>query len=349
VRIALVAPVEEAVPPERYGGIEAVVHELAEGMAARGHEVTLLASADSRVHGSTLVALRPDALRSNPGYADGELLERSKAAAAETAARILRDLRPDIVHNHMWRLLRFRDRIASPMVTTVHYPLDDAHGRGGFAEAREGPYVSISLSQQRSAPHLCFVANVYNGVDVESFEPSFEQGGGLLFLGRLTQDKGVDLAIRVAQTLGMPLTIAAKLVDDERHYFDHSIWPFVDGVQIRYVGEVDQRTKRSLLRGARALLYPVRWSEPFGLAMVEAMACGTPVVAFNRGGVSEVVAHGRTGYVVDSLDAMIDAVGHVDRLSRRACREHVEERFTAAHMVDNYEQVYARCAAASRL
>jgi glycosyltransferase involved in cell wall biosynthesis len=349
MRIALVAPVEEPVPPPRYGGIEGVVAELAVGLAARGHAVTLLASGDSRCAAGELLPVCPTALRRTEACptGDGARLEQLKVEAAERAAGALARLRPDVVHNHMWRLLDLRHRVDRPMLTTVHYPLDRGHRRSAFLRATDAAFVSISYSQQRSAGGLRFVANVYNGIDVSSFEPALEGGDGLLFLGRLTPDKGADIAIRVAQSLGVPLTIAAKVAHDAQDYYQQRILPYLDGRAVRYVGEVDQLTKRALLARAAALLYPVRWSEPFGLAMVEAMASGTPVVAFDRGGVGEVVVSGQTGFVVDNARQMAARVRGIGQVSRRACREHVLARFTSARMVDEYERVYRRLALAA--
>jgi len=329
VRVALVAPVEEAVPPSGYGGIEGVVHDLAVGLAARGHDVLLLASGDSTCPVER-IALCQRAVR------DTADAERTKEEAAEKATRVLVDLRPDIVHNHMWRLDRSTSPIPAPLVTTVHYPLPDARRYSG-----DGHYVSISHSQQRSSPRVSFIGNVYNGIQLQSFEPrldgTFE---GLLFLGRLSPDKGADLAVRVARSVGLPLTLAAKRMAAHADYFDNCIAPYVDGQQIRYVGEVGQAAKRELLRRAAALLYPVRWDEPFGLAMVEAMACGTPVIGFDRGGVAELVAHGRTGFVVDSVDDMVHAAREIASLSRHACRQHAEAHFSATRMVSEYERIY---------
>jgi glycosyltransferase involved in cell wall biosynthesis len=336
MRIAIVAPVEESVPPPQYGGIEGVVYDLANGLITRGHEVVLLASGDSRIRGD-FMPLCPIALRHCAWYDHPDLIERSKVDAAETAARILATLKPEIVHSHMWRLLRLKHAIDLPMVTTVHYPLDVAHRRPGFTQ--DGTYVSISMSQQHDGSDLRFVANVYNGIDVDSFRPSYAHGEYLLFLGRLAPEKGADIAIDVARSLGMRLILAAKLASVD--YWRNKIWPHVDGDKVLYAGEVNQIRKRQLLRGAYALLYPVRWNEPFGLAMVEAMACGTPVVALNRGGVGEVVADGYTGFLVDEPTEIASAVRKVASLSRRACRDYVKARFTASRMVDEYENIYA--------
>jgi glycosyltransferase involved in cell wall biosynthesis len=339
MKIAIVAPVEERIPPSHYGGIEGVVHELARGLVARGHEVTLLASGDSSSPGE-LNALSPKALRHCAFYEHPELVERAKMEAAEAAIRILAQLKPDIVHNHMWRLLPLRHRVDAPMVTTVHYPLDGEHRRPGFTDARDANYVSISLNQQRDGRDMNFVANIYNGVDVASYTPAFSPGRHLLFLGRVAPEKGVDTCIEVAECLGLRLIIAAKFMTVHSRYYDEKIRPRVDERNIRYVGEVGQRRKRQLLRDACALLYPIRWNEPFGLAIVEAMASGTPVVAFNRGAAAEIIVDGRTGFLVENAQEMARAVSGVGGLSRRACRVHAAARFGSSRMVDEYEAVY---------
>ena len=338
MRIALVAPVEEAVPPRAYGGIEQVVHLLDEDLSRRGHDVLLLASGGSSAAGRLVpLTAEPLAARIRDGATRGLALRKDEAMR-EAAAALHADP-PDAVLSHSWRLLDHVDGLRAPLLTTVHYPLDSEPYRPIFLARRHGTYVSVSRSQQAALPQLRFAGNVYNGIDVAALPFGARSDGYLAFLGRISPDKGLDIAIRVAQAAGLPLKVAAKLDAAHRPWFEATVAPLLRRGGAELLGEVRARDKGPFLAGAVALLHPSRWSEPFGLAAVEAMACGTPVVALRRGAADEIVRHGETGFVADSEDELVAAVDGVPSLDRTACRRHVEERFGRARMAEDYEQL----------
>jgi glycosyltransferase involved in cell wall biosynthesis len=339
VRIALVAPVDEPIPPRTYGGIEEVVHLLDRGLTGRGHDVVLLASGGSESHG-VLVPLT-DRWMTEVGRdrRDTGEVEARKEAAAQRAADLLAELHVDVVLNHSWRLIDHLSAVQCPVLTTVHYPLDAGRYRSVFLARQHATYVSISWSQQRALDSLRFAANIYNGIDLDTLPFSPRPEGYLAFLGRASPDKGLDLAIRTAQEVGLPLRVAAKIDGADRPWYNDVVVPLLGDGGVDMIGEVNAAERAALLGGADALLHPSRWSEPFGLAAVEAMACGTPVVALNRGASGEVIGHGTSGVVVDDESALSDAVADALVLSRAACRAHVASRFSHARMVAEYEQL----------
>ena len=343
MRIAQVAPLAESVPPKLYGGTERVVAWLIDELIELGHDVTLFASGDSATR-ARLVAAWPRALRlgrprSDPMAAQAALLD----AVAERADKF------DVIHCHIdWLHLPLLTRLKVPFMTTCHGRLD----LPGFPETvrrfPRAPFISISEHQRRPLAEAHWLGTVYHGLPAESLQPSYAPGRYLAFLGRLTAEKGPENAIRIAQTVGMPLHIAAKVPRGERGYFKEKLEPLIDGERIRLVGEVDDRSKQGFLADAAALLFPIDWPEPFGLVMIEAMACGTPVIAFRRGSVPEVVDDGVTGFVVDSEADAIRAVGRLDQLDRRRIRARFEERFTARRMAQDYLRHFETIASGSR-
>ena len=343
MRIALVAPVDESIPPRTYGGIEGIVHLLDRGLATRGHDVILLASGGSLSSGR-LVLLTDAPIRAEGRDQDPAEVVVRKEAAAGRAARLLADLGVDVVLNHSWRLIDHLDSPSYPVVTTVHYPLDADPYRSVFLARPQATYVSVSWSQQRGIDSLRFIGNVYNGIDLAAHPFSARANGYLAFLGRVSPDKGLDLAIRVAQAVEMPLLVAAKIDQTQRPWFDAVIAPLLHGGGVELIGEVNAAERAALLGGANALMHPSRWSEPFGLAAVEAMACGTPVVALRRGAADEVIGHGSSGIVVDDESELANAVTRALGLSRVACRAHVEARFTHERMAAEYEELAWKCA-----
>lgn len=341
MRIALVAPVWFPVPPRQYGGIERVVALLADGLLAHGHDVKLFASGDS----STRAPVEWLYERA-PSEDIGQLVpELHHALFALGRWRTF-----DVVHDHTGPLgAALGGLIGAPFVHTVHGTVD---GRGGELYeracilARRTRLIAISHSQRSANPRLPWLATCHNGIDVDAWPFSArnrkaDRRDWLLFLGRMGHDKGAHRAIEVARAAGLPLKIAAKCIEPgERAYFEEHVRPFLgDGVE--YLGEVGERDKLELLRHARALLHPIAWEEPFGLVMVEAMACGTPVVAVGRGSVPEVVEHGRSGVVVADHRAMPDAIFRADRLDPTEIRRSVEERFSARRLVEGYLAAYA--------
>jgi glycosyltransferase involved in cell wall biosynthesis len=339
LRIAQLAPLYERVPPALYGGTERVVSYLCEGLVERGHDVTLFASGDSithaRLEAATARALRLDGSDDDPLYSHVLEISRAFDRAAEF----------DVIHCHVDALaFPFGRLVATPTIHTMHGRLDLPAMRFVYRHFRDVPLVSISDSQRRPLADLdmTWVATVNHGLPIEAFE--FSPGGGeyLAFLGRMGPEKRPDLAIEVATRAGIPLKMAAKVDPVDRAYFESQIRPRLDHPLVEYVGEVGEEDRAALLRGARALLFPIDWPEPFGLVMIEALAFGTPVVARPAGSVPEIVEDGRTGLIADTVDDLVDAVKRVDRIDRATCRREAERRFSIDRMLDGYEAVYAR-------
>ncbi len=336
MKIAQLAPLAESVPPKLYGGTERVVSVLTEELVARGNDVTLFASGDSKT-AATLVPCSEIGLRLD--NSDREPL----ALAAMQLDRVFRHPPFDIIHNHL-DFLAFPSANLSntPVLTTCHGRMDLPHTVQLYEYFSSQPLVSISNDQQKPVPIANWLATVYNGIDFTAFD--FHPGPGkyLAFLGRISPEKRVDRAIEVARELEIPLKIAAKIDPVDQEYFDHAIRPFLDSDLIEFVGEVNESQKSDFLGNATAYLFPIDWPEPFGLTMVESMACGTPVVAIDAGSVPEVVEHGVTGFVCSSLRDFMDCVSEVEGLDRAACRESAQRRFSPQVMADGYEAVYTR-------
>jgi glycosyltransferase involved in cell wall biosynthesis len=315
-----------------------IVHLLDAALTERGHEVVLLASGGSESHGQ-LVPLTEAPIAAKGRDLDPGEAVHEKEVAARMAARVLPKLGVDVVLNHSWRLIDHLDLTTCPMLTTVHYPLDRDPYRSVFLARSHALYVSISWSQQRALDSLRFVGNVYNGIDLDSFPFSARSDGYLAFLGRIDPDKGLDLAIRAARDVGLPIRVAAKLDTIHKGWFDGVVAPLLRSDGVTFLGEVDAAGRARLLAGAIALLHPSRWSEPFGLAAVEAMACGTPVVALRRGAAEEVIGDGTSGIIVDREDELAGGVRRALLLDRVACRAHVASRFTHLRMAAEYEEL----------
>jgi glycosyltransferase involved in cell wall biosynthesis len=341
MRIAQLAPLTESVPPQRYGGTERVVSALTEELVRRGHEVTLFASADSQTS-ARLVPIVPRALRL-AGVRDPRPLELVALATAYAQAGSF-----DLIHSHMdYPTLPFAAACPTPTLLTLHGRLDLPATHPAFAHFRGVPLVSISDNQRRLVPDWQWAGTVYNGIDISHFTFHPRPGDYLAFLGRISPEKGVEEAIAVAQQVGLPLKIAAKVDPLDEAYFQECVRPLLAQPLVDYVGEITEREKDAFLGQALALLMPVRWPEPFGLVMVEAMAAGTPVIARRGGSVQEVVRDGVTGFVCDSTEEMVLALRRVHELERADCRTRVEHHFSATRMADGYEAVYTRLLAPS--
>jgi glycosyltransferase involved in cell wall biosynthesis len=335
VRIAQVAPLAESVPPRLYGGTERVVAWLTDELIELGHDVTLFASGDS-VTRAALVPVWPRALRlgrprADPAAAQAALLE----AVAQRAANF------DVIHCHLdWLHLPLFTRLGVPFVTTLHNRLDTPNLPSVVGRFPGAGLVSISNDQRTPCPEANWLGTVYHGLPPDSLRPRFEPGSYLAFLGRLTPEKGPETAIEIARAADKPLHIAAKVPRGERRYFTERLEPLIDGEKIRLSGEVDDRGKQGFLAHAAGLVFPIDWPEPFGLVMIEAMACGTPVIAFRRGSVPEVVENGVTGFIVDSNAEAVEAVKQLGKLDRRQVRAAFEQRFTARRMAEDYLALY---------
>ncbi|HET6518726.1 MAG TPA: glycosyltransferase family 4 protein [Geminicoccaceae bacterium] len=336
MKIAQIAPLFESVPPKLYGGTERIVSYLTEELVRQGHDVTLFASGDSRT-AARLVSCRHEALRLDPTVRDWiphhmVMLEQVRRRADQF----------DVLHFHV-DLLHFPlfRAIGRPTVTTLHGRLDLPDLEPFYREFSDMPLASISWDQRRPMPPVNWVGTVHHGLPATlyPFYP-FPEGGYLAFLGRICPEKRPDLAIEIAKRAGMRLRIAAKVDRVDEAYFREVIRPLLDDPLIEFVGEVGEGDKAAFLGNARALLFPIDWPEPFGLVMIEALACGTPVIAFRRGSVPEVIDHGVSGWIVDDLDGAVEAVCNVGRLARPRVRRRFEQRFTAERMAGNYLAIY---------
>jgi glycosyltransferase involved in cell wall biosynthesis len=341
MRIAQVAPLNESVPPKLYGGTERVVSYLTEELVRLGHEVTLFASGDSKTK-AKLVAACPQAL-----WRDGDCLE-TLPHHVRLMELVFQDVsRFDVVHFHCdylhFPLLR---RHSCPSVTTLHGRLHLPDLGPFLAEYPDASLVSISDDQRRPIPDANWQATIHHGLPRDLYTCRERPGAYLAFLGRISPEKRVDRAIEIARQAGMKLKIAARIYPEERDYFQQTIEPLLRDSEswVEFLGEVGGREKDEFLGSARALLFPVDWPEPFGLVMIEAMACGTPVIGWRKGAVPEVITEGVTGFIVDSVDEAVRAVGRVSSLNRRDCRKMFEERFDAARMARDYVEVYQRLA-----
>jgi glycosyltransferase involved in cell wall biosynthesis len=338
VRIAQVSPLYESVPPQAYGGTERVVSFLTEELVRQGHDVTLFASGDSQT-AARLVPMTPHALRL--GQSDDALAHH--VLMIDRVARVGRQF--DVVHFHIDYVhfpLSRRERYTH--LTTLHGRLDIPDLQPLYDEFREMPVVSISGAQRAPLPQANWQATVYHGLPADLFAFQAEPEGYLAFLGRISPEKRVDRAVEIARRTGMRLRVAAKVDDADRRYFETEIAPLFELPFVEFVGEIGEAEKQRFLGGATALLFPIDWREPFGLVMIEAMACGTPVVAWRGGSVDEVISDGVSGFVVEDLDESVDATYRAAMLDRRQCREAFEQRFTADRMARDYVTVYERLA-----
>jgi glycosyltransferase involved in cell wall biosynthesis len=343
MRIAQIAPLTEAVPPRTYGGTERVVSYLTEELVAMGHDVTLFASGDS-VTTAKLQPAWPQALRFDTALRDSLAPHMLMMEAVCQRAHEF-----DVMHCHIdyWPFSLF-SRQATPFITTLHGRLDLQELQPIYSAFEDVPLVSISDAQRRPLPQGNFIGTVHHGLPENLLTPQPVDRGYLAFLGRICPEKCPDRAIRIARAAGMKLKIAAKVDRADQDYFETTIRPMIDGDQIEMIGEINEAQKPDFLSGARALLLPIDWPEPFGLVMIEAMACGTPTIAFPAGSVPEVIDHGISGYIVPDEAAAVAAVGQLGRLSPSAIRTRFEQRFTARRMAEDYVAIYRRLAVRSR-
>jgi len=338
VRIALIAPLAEAVPPKLYGGTERVIWWLTEALVDLGHDITLYASADSQTN-ARLVPCADQALRLAG-------INNHIAYTVAMADRVLANADQfDAIHFHIdfvhFPLFR---HLSDRVFTTLHGRLDLPDFMPGFESFPEMKLVSISNHQRRPLPDANFVATIYHGLPDDHIPFNPDGGSYLAFLGRMSPEKRPDRAIEIARRTGMKLKMAAKVDHADRAYFDERIAPLLDDPLIEFIGEISDAEKPAFLGGARALLFPIDWPEPFGLVMIEAMAAGTPTIAWKMGSTSEVIDHGRSGYLVESIDQAVDAVHRLDQLPRAGVRACFEERFTSRRMAQNYMALFERAA-----
>ncbi|GGC61231.1 glycosyltransferase family 4 protein [Chelatococcus reniformis] len=336
MKIAQIAPLIESVPPRLYGGTERIVSYLSDELVALGHQVTLFASGDS-ITAANLVSCVPQALRLDTSVRDPTpyymlMLDRVREMAADF----------DVMHFHIdqYHFPLFRPT-AGRTVTTLHGRQDLPDLLPLYLGFSDMPLVSISDDQRRAIPHANFAATIHHGLPTKLHAPrTTPDGGYVAFLGRISPEKRPDRAILMARAAGVPLKIAAKVDRADESYFRTHIEPLLDGPGVEFVGEINERQKTEFLGNARALLFPVDWPEPFGLSMIEAMACGTPVLAFRCGSVPEIIEDGVTGIIVDTVEEAIAVLPHVMALDRRTVRQRFEQRFSATRMAHDYVAVY---------
>jgi glycosyltransferase involved in cell wall biosynthesis len=345
MRIAQISPLFEAVPPKLYGGTERVVYSLTEELVAMGHDVTLFASGDS-ITSATLAPMRDQALRLDPTVKDWvaiyyrmvEMIYRRKDEF-------------DVMHFHIdYFPLSLFTRQKTPFLTTIHGRLDLPEFVETYSTFKEAPFVSISDSQRKPIPHLNWVRTVLHGMPANLLTPQPVKQEYGAFLGRISPEKGVDRAIKIAGKAGLKLKIAAKVDNADKEYYDTKIKPLIQGnPDVEFIGEINDAQKPEFLSGAHALIFPINWPEPFGLVMIESMACGTPVIAFNCGSVPEVIDSGLTGFIVNDIDEAAAAVGKIHTLDRGRVRATFDRRFTARRMAEDYVDLYETLAEPARL
>jgi glycosyltransferase involved in cell wall biosynthesis len=339
MRIAQVAPLFESVPPKYYGGTERVVSYLTDELVRMGHDVTLFASGDSETT-ATLVPVTHRSLR-----LDKHCVDETAAHVLELEQVIASQDEFDVIHFHLGYLhFPVARRLTTPHVSTQHGRLDLSDLIGLYSTFRELPNISISNDQRSPMPWMNWVATVYHGLPATNYRFYESPGDYFAFLGRISPEKRVDRAIEVAKRVGVPLKIAAKVDEVDLDYFDATIRPLLDHPLVEFIGEIGEGEKSRFLGNAAALIFPIDWPEPFGLVMIEALACGTPVIAYRQGSVPEVITHGVDGFVVDSIDDAVTAATST-MIDRRACRQTFESRFSSEEMarahVETYERVIA--------
>jgi glycosyltransferase involved in cell wall biosynthesis len=335
MRIAQVAPLFERVPPVTYGGTERVVAYLTDALVELGHDVTLFASGDSTTR-ARLVAAAPRSLRLDTSCRDTMAPQiRELELVSRTAHRF------DVIHFHTGFLhLPLARHLAAPSVTTMHGRLDFCELAPMLGDFADSPFVSISNHQRRPYPKQNWCATVYHGLPPRLLPFCAAPENYVAFVGRISPEKRVDRAIEIARRAGLELRIAAKIDAVDKEYFERDIAALMEQPHVRYLGEIGEQEKAALLGGARALLFPIDWPEPFGMVVIESLSCGTPVLAWRNGSVPELLEDGKTGWIVDSIDAAVDALARADTIDRRACRAAFDARFTAERMARDYVAVY---------
>jgi glycosyltransferase involved in cell wall biosynthesis len=337
MRIAQVAPLSESVPPKLYGGTERVVHHLTEELVRQGHEVTLFASGDSLTQ-ARLEAVCPKALRLNPNCID------PLAAHVVMMNRVFRQKDNfDLIHFHIDYLhFPISEREDVPVLTTLHGRLDTPDLVAVYREFPDAPVISISDAQRTPLPWLNWMGTVHHGFNVNDYKFYDQPGKYLAFLGRISPEKGLDQAIAIARRAGMKLKVAAKIDRADREYFETKIKHLLDDPLVEFIGELGFPDTNKFLGNAAALLFPIQWPEPFGLVMIESMASGTPVIAYSRGSVPEVIQEGVSGFIVKNEEEAARAVGQLSMLDRLACRKDFELRFSSARMAHDYLAIYEK-------
>ncbi len=345
MKIAILSSLDERIPPEKYGGVERVVSFLTEELIKRGHDVTLFASGDSKTK-AKLVSVWPKGFRR-----DGSV-KKPQALVTLMMAKFFNEYAQnfDIISNHLDHdPLAFVKFAKAPLVSTLHStsrPERDVLYR--YASELGAYFITISQNQRKSYPEdINFIATIHHGLPIKSFRFNPKPKNYLAWFGRITSpvsvgQKGQDEAIEVAKRLGEKLIMAGKIDKADQKYFNEKVKPKIDGKQIQFIAELNDQEKVPFLGNAKAFLFPVKWSEPFGLAIIEAMACGTPVIAFDRGAAREIIVDGKTGFICKNISEMTEAVERIKEINREKCRKHIEKNFTVQRMVDDYERIFKK-------
>lgn len=337
MRIAQVSPLYESVPPKLYGGTERVVSYLTDELVQRGHEVTLFASGDSTTR-ARLEPVVPRAIRLSGPVTDPHCYQMLEMGRVFDRASEF-----DVIHCHVeYFSLPFTRLVSTPVLTTLHARLDTLELQPIFREYADANLVSISYNQRKPLPFVNWIATVYNGVDLSLYRLERRRGKYLAFLGRISPEKGIEQAVEVAKRTGIPLKVAAKVDPADVTYYENEVKPLLDHGLVEFLGEIDQSHKAEFLGNAMALIFPIHWPEPFGLVMVEALACGTPVIAGRFGSVPEIISDGKTGFICDSVEEMVLACQRIGQILPEECRRQVEKRFCSSVMAKGYEQAYAK-------
>lgn len=337
MRIGIISPLWKKVPPSRYGGTEYIVSLITEELVERGHEVYLFASGDSNTRALLIPIIEKNLYEILGDYKWDELTY--DLYQMKIVCQYVDEV--ELFHNHNGFVpLYFRQALKKPILTTLHSSLPPKKELAFFV--KDEPFVSISDAQRDLAPFLNYVATIYHGIPVEKFPFKKKKKDYVLFLGTLSPYKGTDIAIKIALTAGIKLVIAGEIRKEFLSFFERKVKPFIDGKNVEFVGEVSFEEKVELLKEAKALLLPVRWNEAFGLVMIEAMACGTPVIAYKNGAVPEIVKDKQTGFIVNNVKEAVKALKNIEKIDPLTCRRWVETKFNVKKMVDEYENLYLK-------
>lgn len=339
LKIAQVAPMWFPIPPKKYGGIEWIVYHLCEGLEKLGHDVTLFASGDSNVPCKLSATYPKSLIEDGISWNDQTYNMLNLSRAYERSSEF------DIIHTHidLWDIY-FAPLVKTPSIHTIHNPLYSSRKDDSrltmFGKFKDNNYVAISNSHRKlSRAKINFVDTIYNGIKMSDFKFNPKPENHFIWCARIDKYKGIENAIKIAQKAKVKLILAGRLDPTQKDYFNSKIKPHL-GKNIKYIGEYSFEEKSEFFGSAKALLYPIEWHEPFGLNMVESMACGTPVIAYNKGSVPEVVKDGKTGFVVENISEAVKALKKIDQIDRKSCREWVQEKFSTEVMVSNYEKAY---------
>jgi glycosyltransferase involved in cell wall biosynthesis len=336
LRIAQIAPLIESVPPKFYGGTERVVAYLTDALVKLGNDVTLFASGDS-ITKARLVSVTPTSLRLS------NCVDQMAGNILQLQEVMDRSHEFDLLHFHTDYLHFPTTRFCNKKtLTTLHGRLDIAELKPLYEKFNDVPVISISNAQRKPLPMANWVATVYHGLPPDLYLPGNGEGDYAVFLGRFSPEKRADRAIEIARRAGIKIKIAAKVDKADERYFEHEIRPLLDQPHVEYLNEIGEAEKGPLLANAKALLFPIDWPEPFGMVLIEAMACGTPIIAYAHGSVPEIIEHGKTGFVVNSMDKAVEALKNIHLISREECRATFEKRFSDIVMAKNYMHLYER-------